>query len=398
MKSLFRSFGVLIICLVIMNSCKQTDKQVNKDTKVWAWFSGSLGARHPLSDSASVAMYEHYFSKAKETGIDAIILEVHGGYPKVDSTNTADFTDYEAIEIINKALPYAKKYDIELHVWMWTTNRGEKNLRAAHPDWYQVSAEGNSCLDVKLYNREHYRWLCPSHPEVLEYLKDRVNELAKIDGVAGVHLDFIRYPDAILPYGLHESRGVVQDRVYPQWDHCYCELCRSNFNAQTGIDPIELEDPTENAEWMQYRWDVLSKLTNALAEEIHHNGKIASAAVFASPSESRKLVRQDWSNFTELDIAFPMIYHKYYNAEDAWVETATREGVDEMAANNCKGYVCSGLFVGHVPADRIDEFFGYVKNGGSKGICFFSLEGVERTPGYWDALREAIAKYKGNND
>lgn len=394
MKSFIKYLGVLITLSVFFNSCKE--KQIEENTKVWAWYAGpTLSTKH-LSDTmmSESEQWEYYFSKAKETGVDAIILQVHGGYPKVDSANTTDFVDYEAIKMIETALPYSKKYNIELHAWIWTTNRCEKNLRAAHPDWYQVNAEGNSCLDIKLYNREHYRWLCPSRPEVLEYLKNRVAELAQIDGIAGVHLDFIRYPDAILPYGLQESRGVVQDRVYPQWDHCYCEVCRANFKAQTGIDPLQLDDPTENAEWMQYRWDAVSHITNALADEIHRYGKIATAAVFASPAESRKLVRQDWSNFTELDVIFPMIYHKFYNAEDSWIETATREGVEEMAANKCKGYLCSGLFVGHVPADRIEEMVGYATKGGSKGICFFSLEGVDRTSGYWAALKEFIDKYK----
>jgi uncharacterized lipoprotein YddW (UPF0748 family) len=385
----FKYVGVFAMSIMMLNSCKE---QATETTKVWAWLSGSFAANRP--DSVVSQRFENYFSKAKETGIDAIILEVHGGYPQVDSTSITDFTDYSAIDIVNKVLPYAKKYGIELHAWIWTTNRCEKNLRAAHPEWYQVSAEGNSCLDVKLYNREHYRWLCPSRPEVLEYLKARVVELAKIDGLAGVHLDFIRYPDAILPYGLHESRGVVQDRVYPQWDHCYCEVCRANFKAKTGIDPMELEDPTENADWMQYRWDAISNVTNALAQEIHKYGKAATAAVFASPAESRKLVRQDWSQFTELDVIFPMIYHKFYNAEDPWIETATREGVEEMKAHNCKGYLCSGLFVGHVPIDKIDEMIGYATRGGSQGICFFSLEGVERTPDYWDKLKESLIVFK----
>ncbi|MDR2126925.1 MAG: hypothetical protein LBP63_08860 [Prevotellaceae bacterium] len=390
MKLFLKIFSVLLASSMILISCEK--RKTDAATKVWAWFSGSLASTQ--SDSASDDQLEHYFAKAKETGIDAIILEVHGGYPKVDSADTADFVDYEAINIINKTMPYAKKYGMELHAWLWTTNRCEKNLRAAHPDWYQVNAEGNSCLDIKLYNREHYRWLCPSRPEVLEYLKNRVAELAKIDGIAGVHLDFIRYPDAILPYGLHESRGVVQDKVYPLWDHCYCEVCRSNFKTQTGTDPMTLDNPAENAAWMKYRWDAITKLTNALAQEIHSYGKLATAAVFASPSESRKLVRQDWTKFTELDIIFPMIYHRFYNAEDEWIETATREGVNEMRENKCKGYLCSGLFVGHVPVDKIDEMIAYANNGGSKGICFFSLEGINKTPNYWEKLKESISKYK----
>ena len=381
-KKIF-TFIVVIATLISISSCKE--KSNNSEEKVWAWVSGSL----KMTDEKM----EEYFSKSKECGIDAIIMECHGAKPSILDSTT--FRDDAAIEIISRASTFAKKYDIELHAWIWTTNRTEITLREAHPEWYQVNAQGKSCVDIKLYNREHYRWLCPSHPEVTEYLKDRVRELAEIDGLTGIHLDFIRYPDAILPYGLHESRGVVQDKVYPLWDFCYCDTCRENFKQLTGIDPIELEDPTSNQEWMQYRWDLMSKMASDIAAEIRKCGKVASAAVFASPEESKKLVRQDWANFRNFDYLFPMIYHKYYDFDDPWVETATREGVEALKAANNDAKLCSGLFVGHVPADRIPEFIKYVKDGGSNGICFFSLEGINHTPDYWTKLKESLSVFAG---
>ena len=223
MKTFVRTL-LFFMLAVSLAGCSGNAENENS-VKNWAWLAGD-------SDMPADEL-DNYFKKAKESGIDAILLQVHGGYPK-GMEDTTDFTDYDAIRILENAVPVAKKYDIELHAWMWTVNRCEKNLRAAHPDWYMVNANDTSCLDIKLYNREHYRWLCPSRPETLEYLKERVAELAKIDGVAGVHLDFIRYPDAILPYGLHESRGVVQDKVYPHWDHCYCGHCRAEFEKLTG--------------------------------------------------------------------------------------------------------------------------------------------------------------------
>ena len=48
--------------------------------------------------------------------------------------------------------------------------------------------------------------------------------------------------------------------------------------------------------------------------------------------------------------------------------------------------LCSGLFVVHVPADRIREFIGYTENGSSDGICFFSMENGEREK-FTDSLR-----------
>ena len=376
MKSLRKLLGAVAMLFMLAASVSCTTEQ----DKVWGWISGKLDM--PEEE------LEHYFSKCKETGIDAVIMECHGSKPVVLDSTT--FRDSAALEIIRRAVPYAQKYGVELHAWMWTTNRVEKHFREAHPELYQVNAQGESCLDIKLYDREHYRWLCPSHPESAEYLRDRVRELAEIDGLAGIHLDFIRYPDVILPYGLHESRGVVQDKVYPLWDFCYCETCRAEFKKLSGIDPMDLEDPTANEQWMQFRWDLMAKMASEIAAEIKKCGKVSSAAVFASPEESKKLVRQDWSNFRNFDYLFPMIYHKFYAKEDPWVETATREGVEALKAAGNPAKLCSGLFVGHVPADRIPEFMQYVKNGGSHGICFFSLEGINKAPEYWEKLKLAI--------
>lgn len=375
-----KKFTVIVVSAVLLLSMFQScSSSVNND-KVWAWVSGKL--------DMSEEKLEHYFSKCKEVGIEAVIMECHSGRPDILDSTT--FRDSAALEIIRRAVPYAEKYGIELHAWMWTTNRVEKHLREAHPEWYQVNAQGESCLDIKLYNREHYRWLCPSHPECTEYLKDRVRELAEIEGLAGIHLDFIRYPDVILPYGLHESRGVVQDKVYPLWDFCYCETCRAEFKKLHGIDPIELEDPTSCKEWMEFRWNLMAKMASDVAAVIKECGKVSSAAVFASPQESKKLVRQDWANFRNFDYLFPMIYHKFYDKEDPWVETATKEGVEALAAAGNPANLVSGLFVGHVPSDRIPEFLTYVKNGGSKGVCFFSLEGIDRNQEYWDQLKIAL--------
>ena len=222
--------------------CLSCKKKESSNDKVWAWYAGKL--------KYTPAQWDSLFSKASNAGIDAIIMECHGGYTEVLG-DTMDLRDNAAIQIVNNALPFAQKHNVELHAWIWTTNRCEHSWRRLHPDFYQVNAQGESCLDIKLYNREHYRWLCPSREENLDYLKDRVRELAQIEGLAGVHLDFIRYPDAILPYALHESRGVVQDKVYPLWDFCYCEVCREKFKSESGIDPLDLEDPTSNDAWME---------------------------------------------------------------------------------------------------------------------------------------------------
>ena len=124
-KKLFQ-LAAFMLFLMIAVSC------TNKDDKVWGWVSGSL--------SMQPEQLEHYFSKCKEVGIDAIIMECHGSKPVILDSTT--FRDSAALEIIRRAVPYAQKYGIELHAWMWTTNRVELHLREAHPQWYQVNAQG----------------------------------------------------------------------------------------------------------------------------------------------------------------------------------------------------------------------------------------------------------------
>jgi hypothetical protein len=60
----------------------------------------------------------------------------------------------------------------------------------------------------------------------------------------------------------------------------------------------------------------MANMASEIAAEIKRCGKVSSAAVFASPEESKKLVRQDWANFRNFDYLFPMIYHKFYGFDD----------------------------------------------------------------------------------
>ena len=48
----------------------------------------------------------------------------------------------------------------------------------------------------------YYKFMCPTRQPVRRQLEKQLRELARLKGVAGVHLDYIRYPDVILPVAL----------------------------------------------------------------------------------------------------------------------------------------------------------------------------------------------------
>ena len=93
----------------------------------------------------------------------------------------------------------AREAGLAVHAWLWTLCRGD--LVDALPHCFAVSREGRSTREHPPYV-DYYRFLCPSRPEVAAHLEREVTALAAEPDLAGVHLDYVRFPDVILPRGL----------------------------------------------------------------------------------------------------------------------------------------------------------------------------------------------------
>lgn len=264
--------------------------------KYFAWLD--------VDHNATAANLKAKYSKLKGHGLNGVFL---GGGP--------DDREYDIV----------KEAGLELHTWMWTTNRGDDWIRKNHPDWYQVSRTGKSCFDQPPYV-EYYRWVSPVIPGVQNYLRDRVAELASRKSVDGVHLDYVRYPDVILPRGLWSKYNLDQSEEMPEYDFCYSPHTRKAFKAVSGRDPLEIENPASDQEWLHFRYDSVTKLVQKLAKEAHSHGKLITAAVFPTPRMARTICRQAWDQWP-LDAACPMIYHGFYNQPVEWVGEMVLENV-----------------------------------------------------------------------
>jgi len=262
---------------------------------------------------------------------------------------------------------FAREQGLQTHVWMWTLCRSDQELREKHPEWYAVSRLGKSTLDSPPYVG-YYRFLCPSREGVRRFLVRQVAELAALDHLDGVHLDYVRYPDVILPVGLWEKYDLVQNEELPQFDFCYCEVCREKFREQSGIDPLELDDPPADPAWRRFRYDSVTRLVNELVDVVHEHGKQITAAVFPTPDIARTLVRQDWTSW-RLDAVLPMVYHHFYEQDIAWIEQAVSEGVAALSAERP---LYAGLYL---PSLKTDEDFvravAHARAGGARGVSLF---------------------------
>ncbi len=227
--------------------------------------------------------------------------------------------------IDERELEIASQYNPEIHSWMWTTNRGEPQLRTEHPDWFMVSRSGKSCVDQPPYV-DYYRWINPLAPGATHYICAKAKELDEHPLIKGVHLDYVRYPDVILPNSLWAQYGVDQTEELADYDFSYDAYTRQAFKTRFGVDPIELDRPDLNQDWLKFRFDTISGLVSAIRQTV---SKPLTAAVFPTPSLARSICRQDWDKWL-LTAACPMVYHNFYNESVEWIGDSVKENIQAV--------------------------------------------------------------------
>lgn len=330
--------------------------------KNWAWV-------HPIQSpdtGKSIDEWKLLLENLKKWKIDAVLL--------LAQNNT----------IIDLILPLAKEAGLELHAWIITMQWPDEITMKEHHSWYVVNGNGDSCVDKPPYVNE-YRWLCPSNPEVIEFTKKRVSELCAYEELAGIHLDYIRYPDVVLAPAHRVKYDIPQDDlIHPQFDYCYCDVCRKQFAQITGLDPLRISDQATNEAWRDFRFNSITNLVNEIYDLSHKNKKILSAAVFPTPELSKIRVRQDWAKW-KLDFVMPMIYQKYEDKPVKWIETATREGIDAIAG---KIPLFSGLHLYQLTPEEFGLAYSLSLKAGASGIVLFT--GNKMDDSYWKYIKEKL--------
>jgi len=333
------------------------DKGKPVDLKHWIWES-------PDPSEETALLWKKYLRYA-QSGINAVFFE----------------TDSE------KHFKAAKLAGLEAHRWIWTLNRTEEDLVKNNPEWYAVSRSGESCA-IKPPYVDYYRWLCPSKKEVQDYLTTQVKTILQMSYVDGIHLDYVRYPDVVLPVNLWEKYGIEQTSELPQYDFCYCPTCREKYKSLSGIDPMDMKYPDQSPSWRRFRYDQVNNLVNHLAGVAHQVGKPITAAVFPTPEIAQRLVRQDWTNWN-LDGICPMIYHGFYKESVNWIGEAVKEGVHGL----CGSFpLYAGLFLSDFKSDEeIGQGINVSLKNGASGIVFFGKVD-ERVLGIFE---QAMKVFKG---
>ena len=308
----------------------------------------------------STAHWQNTLQKLADAGISGLLL--HG--------DTAD---------IHRVALMAACFGIQTHVWYVTMNNAQ-----APPQWLSVNALGKSLADHKAYVN-HYKFMCPALPEVRQYLLAKMEELESIRGISGIHFDYIRYVDVILPKKLQPKYHLKQKDIMPEFDYGYHPYMRKLFKAKHRVDPLKLPDPLHDTAWFHFRLNVLDTTVIQLRNQIEKAGFITSAAVFPTPDMSRRMVRQDWDSW-HLNYYFPMAYNNFYGKKYAWLKRVSK--TDKKAVGQ-HSKVFTGLFVPALKkGNRLTKAMRAAMKGGADGIAFFNLKALD------DRLFRQIVKFQ----
>lgn len=343
-------FLSILLCLLSCNTKEEqreivkAETAVVKDTKFKYWNWITVGNKK--SDSA----YTAHFQKLKSNGIDAVLMNT-GADPK----------------LLNRLTPLATNAGLEVHAWMFTTNRPGDSIALQHPDWYMVSRSGKSCFDERPYVN-YYQWLSPSHPDARKHILSLIEGLAEVKGVTSVHLDYIRYPDVYLPIGLLPKYDLEQEEELPDYDFDYSDASVEKFMALHHKDPRQMKNPAIDIEWKNFRLNEIKSLVNEAYDLVHKYDKKLSAAVFPYPEMADHMVRQRWDKWN-IDIVLPMIYYNFYNEELDWIGYATKQGMQDLEGRSTELH--TGLYTPKLSPEDLKSAIQYVKDNGASGVSFF---------------------------
>ena len=274
-------------------------------------------------------------SVLKTNGIDHLILNaLHGasaGYPS--EVLPTDVSLPAGSDAFAECIRACRKHDIKLHVWM-TNYQPHGHAPKEFVD--RLRTEGRLQVDV---NGDPAEQLCPSDDRNVALQREAMVEAAKIDGVAGIHFDYIRYPDG---------------------NKCYCATCRSKFEQRIGRKlerwPQDvLGDRALHEQWLQFRCDNITRLVREVHDEVRRVAPecMISAAVFKNFPRCRDEVGQDWRLWIDrgyLDFVCPMDY----TGSDAEFESLVISQL-EIVGERIPCYPGIGLLEHRGPADAIRQ-------------------------------------------
>jgi uncharacterized lipoprotein YddW (UPF0748 family) len=217
----------------------------------------------------------------------------------------------------------------------------------------------------------------PAIPDYRSYVVSIVEDVCRRYDVAGVHLDYVRYPGPDWGY----SRAAL-DEFRLGIDRELDAAEKADMAARVAKDPF-VYTRRYARRFDEFRRDAVSRLVAdvARAARAAKPGVFVSAAVFPEISVARDQKRQEWRLWLDrgdLDAACPMIY----TTHPEQFERQCREAISVRG----RGRIWAGIGAWRLTSDEIVRRVETCRKLGADGVVLFSHQGLKDVRGGFDAL------------
>lgn len=310
--------------------------------------------------------------KIAETGFNAILPEtVYNGYAIYPDAHPLlpQLPQFEGWDPLQLMIDECEKYNIQVIPWCELFFVGGENspLVAAKPEWIGEFRTGKRYSDLEA----GYHYLCPSRPEVADFILSWVDTLLSRYPVQQIQYDYIRY-----------SLSEPWEKGY-----CYCDYCRKKVQKDKNFDILAItpENEEEWKEWNEYRINNITNFvirSNQFLKE-QHPGVLLSVDVVSNPQESLEHKFQNWESWVQNNLVDEIYIMNYY-VDNESVRKDTESLKKIVSGSNIAPIVGLGPFMKLEPETLLDQI-EITRENGARGVCLFAFNSM--SPEQLEALK-----------
>lgn len=230
-----------------------------------------------------------------------------------------------------------------------------EQLWTAHPDWFMIDSLGSKMLPTPGW----YAFLNPVIPEVRAHLRAVARELSEYD-VAGVHLDYIRYPHDYRDEAHKCYPNASKEEINRRSDFSYDPLSLNELAAQFG------EFPTKD-QIREFRCDSVTQVIRDISAGLRDD-RLLSCSVLGNPIDGKYLAYQDSEKWAKEGLVDWVVQMNYATSSFNLYLTKMKETTGRRAFRD---RVVIGLFCKN-DTDLLLEQMDTATDSGCRGLALFS--------------------------
>lgn len=223
----------------------------------------------------------------------------------------------------------------------------------------------------------------PANAAYRAHLASVCQDIAARYDVDGVHLDYIRYPNALWGY----SRGAL-DMLRIEVDRELSAEDRRDMSERLKRDPL-VYTRRYPIRWGAFRRRAVSRMVEEVSGAVRaaRPGVTLSAAVFPDIALARDDKMQEWPEWMMrgwLDVACPMNYAT--TGQRAEFDLRTHAGVGARGP----GRVWMGIGAWRLPVEETVSRIRFARSAGANGVVLFSHGGLQGQRAAFATLRREV--------